>query len=407
MLKKMRRRFIASAMAAFTIVVVVLLCCINLWNYHNTTRRLDGTLDFLLKTGGQDLAFALGQEPPPPDGARPFSGEFPYMTRFFSVTYGADGRVQNIDQDYIASVSQSEALQYAGRVLASGRTFGFYNGYRYLVSGGSEGRTVIFLNAEQDLQALRELLLTTLLTAAVCLLVVFLLVLLLAKRAIQPYLRNLEMQKQFITNAGHELKTPLTAISTSADVLAMENGSSEWVQNIQQQSGKLAKLISRLVALSRLNEENPFPEKSLFSLSDALWETADSFAALLQAKGKTYGQAIEDGLTLWGDRAAIQQMMSILFDNAAKYSPPGGVVSLRAYRSGKKTVIELSNTCQNLPDEALPHLFDRFYRADSSHSGAVAGSGIGLSIAKATAEAHNGSICAKKQGGALLFQIVL
>ena len=231
--------------------------------------------------------------------------------------------------------------------------------------------------------------------------------LLLARRAVKPYMRNLEMQKQFVTNAGHELKTPLTAISASADVLAMELEDDEWVRNIRTQSARLSKLVADLVTLSRLDEENPLPEKARFSLSDALWEAADSFAPLIRAAGKGYSQSIEDGLSLNGDRAAVQQTASILLDNALKYTPEGGGISLRAFRSGRRNIIEVSNTCEGLDETELERLFDRFYRADKARSGAVKGSGIGLSIAKAAVEAQGGRIRAERRGDGLCFRITL
>ena len=224
------------------------------------------------------------------------------MIRFFAVHYDAGGNITGIDHDFIASVSEEEAAAYAAGALAGGRTRGFYGGYRYLVSGDGGAKSVIFLNAERELGAVRSLLATTAAVAALCLAAVFILVLLLARRAVKPYMRNLEMQKQFITNAGHELKTPLTAISTSADVLALELGDDEWVRNIQTQSARLSKLVAGLVTLSRLDEEDPLPEKARFSLSDALWEAADPFASLIKAGGKSYSQRIEDGLTVTGDR---------------------------------------------------------------------------------------------------------
>ena len=213
----------------------------------------------------------------------------------------------------------------------------------------------------------------------------------------------MEAQKQFITNASHELKTPLTAISTSADVLAMEHEGDEWVHNIQVQSGRLSKLITSLVALSRLDEENPFPVRMEFSLSDALWEISEPFVSLAQAKGRTYTQDIADGLTATGDRTAIQQMVSILLDNALKYSPDGGSISLTARRSGKRAEIAVSNTVDMSQAIDTSRLFDRFYRADESHSGAVSGTGIGLSIVKATAEAHGGTISARQEGCVMMF----
>ena len=195
----------------------------------------------------------------------------------------------------------------------------------------------------------------------------------------------------------------LTAIATSADVLAMEHEGDEWVHNIQVQSGRLSKLITSLVALSRLDEENPFPVRMEFSLSDALWEISEPFVSLAQAKGRTYTQDIADGLTATGDRTAIQQMVSILLDNALKYSPDGGSISLTARRSGKRAEIAVSNTVDMSQAIDTSRLFDRFYRADESHSGAVSGTGIGLSIVKATAEAHGGTISARQEGCVMMF----
>ena len=198
-----------------------------------------------------------------------------------------------------------------------------------------------------------------------------------------------------------------TAIATSADVLAMEYEGDDWVRNIQTQSGRLSKLITNLVTLSRLDEEDPFPVRTEFSLSDALWEIGEPVASLARAKGKTYAQDITDGLTVTGDRTAIQQMISILLDNALKYSPDGGSISLTARRSGKKVEIAVSNTVDGTQCTDVGRLFDRFYRADESHSNTVSGTGIGLSIAKATAEAHGGKISAKQTGNMITFQVLL
>ena len=403
MLKKMRWRFIGAAMAAFTAVIVTLLCFVNLWNYVSITRQQDEVLTRLMRLEDQQLSFSPGRGTPPFGDWAHFSPEVQYSLRFFSVHYDADGTVLRVNQDYIASLSESDAETYADTVLESGKTRGYESGYRYLVSTAEDETVVLFLNSEREIQTMRSLLWITLAIAAACLVVVFGLVVLFSRRAITPYLKNMEAQKQFITNAGHELKTPLTAISTSADVLAMEHDGDEWVHNIQVQSGRLSKLITSLVALSRLDEENPFPVRTEFSLSDALWEISEPFAPLAQAKGKVYTQDIADGLTVTGDRAAIQQMASILLDNALKYSPDGGSISLTARRSGKRAEITVSNTVDAARPMDTSRLFDRFYRADESHSGTVSGTGIGLSIAKATAEAHGGTISAKREGCIMMF----
>ena len=407
MLKKMRWRFIGSAMAAFAAVVLTLSCVVNLWNYFSMTRQQDTTLDRLLEVDSEAEEAPEGKDMPPFASMERFSPEVPYMIRFFSVHLGTDGAVDRFNQDYIASVSEEEAERDAAAVLARGRGRGYEGGYRYLVSQEGEGAVVLFLNSERELQTMKTLLWITLAIAAGCLGVVFLLVVLFSRRAIAPYLKNMEAQKQFITNASHELKTPLTAIATSADVLAMEYEGDEWVQNIQSQAGKLSKLITNLVTLSRLDEEDPFPAKSDFSLSEVLWELCEPFGPLAKAKGKSFTQEIDNDLNAVGDRTAIQQLFSILLDNALKYSPEGGKIFLTAKQNGKKAEVTVSNTVDMEEDRDLSRLFDRFYRADESHSGTVGGTGIGLSIAKATVQAHGGKISVKQMGDTICFQVVL
>lgn len=407
MLKKMRWRFIGAAMAAFTAVVLTLLCFVNLWNYHSVTSQQDEALTRLMEIEDQQMPFSSRRGALPFDDWSHFSPEVQYSLRFFSVHYDTNGIVSRVNQDYIASISESDAEIYADAVLESGKAHGYESGYRYLVSTTEDETVVLFLNSEREIQTMRSLLWITLAIAAACLVVVFGLVVLFSRRAITPYLKNMEAQKQFITNASHELKTPLTAISTSADVLAMEHDGDEWVHNIQVQSGRLSKLITSLVALSRLDEENPFPVRTEFSLSDALWEISEPFGSLAQAKGKAYTQDIADGLTVTGDRTAIQQMFSILLDNALKYSPDGGSISLATQRSGKRAEVTVSNTVDTAQSIDTTRLFDRFYRADESHSGAVSGTGIGLSIVKATVEAHSGKISAKQTGNTITFQVTL
>lgn len=323
MLKKVRWRFIGSAMAAFTAVILILLLVLNTWNYRSVSHQQDDALQMLLNTenGGETPPEKPnGAEPPeapdgtqlpaalPPDSWRQFSREVQYSFRYFSVRYDADGTQEGVNCTAVASITEEEAAAYSDTVLAGGKTSGYYAGYRFRVQSTADSTTVIFLNSERELQAVRSLLLLTIAIACGCLLGVFALVLLFSRRAIAPYLRNLSVQKQFITNAGHELKTPLTAISTSADVLAMEYPGDEWAENIQAQSARLARLIEDLVTLSRLDEENPFPEKTEFSLSDAVWEITEPFSSLVAAKGKRYSQEIEDGVLLTGERQAVQQM---------------------------------------------------------------------------------------------------
>lgn len=410
MLKKLRWRFITVAMIAFSAVIIVLLFIINISTYCNITRQQNETLQMLTKMELEKKKPVLPQSPQVPQSPqssqsskppRPkfhddFSPEFQYMLRFFAVYTNAENEVVKVNQDNIASISKEDAIGYADDVLQQGRTNGYYNHYRYAVTETATGHVILFLNSERELQLIKLLLLSTIGIAICCLLAVFILIVIFSKKAITPYIRNIETQKCFITDAGHELKTPLTAIATSADVLSMEQENNEWIQNIQNQCKKMSKLIAELITLSRLDEERPFPDITEFELTEAVWEISEPFAAMVAANGKKYEEHIEDGLVLRGDKSSIQQMISILLDNALKYSDENGSIRLDVYKKRKKVEIQVYNTCptHNFPD--LERIFDRFYRADQSRN-RKSSYGIGLSIAQSIVRNHGGSI--KVSGG--------
>lgn len=401
--KKLRRKFIRMSMLALVVVLAVLFGGINLANCIVSTQRQDQMLNRLAEGG----MF----KPPTPRretfGA-PDSPESPAMTRFFTVKTAADGSVLSTGLDFISSVSEEDALQYAQDVSKTGNTRGYYGEYRYLIYEEDGGTNTIFLNSAFELNQMRTLLMVSLLLGALSFLIMFILVALLSGRAIAPYVRNMQNQKRFITDASHELKTPLTSIATSADVLALDDENNEWVRNIRSQTQKLAKLAGDLTMLSRLDEETPIPDKATFALSQALWESAEPFASAAKATDRQFEAHIEEGLTLCGDVVAIQRMVSILLDNAVKYTNADGHIRLDAYRKKQKLCIEVFNTCDLIDTKDLNRLFDRFYRGDPSRSGKVAGTGVGLSIAKAIAKAHGGDIHVKSPSGhSITFTVTL
>ena len=403
MLKKLRRRFIAAAMAAIGAVTLVLLCAVNLWNYKITTDSLDATLDIMSLTG----SYSSGKDYSLPEIFGGHSSEEMYMTRFFAVYYDQNGKAAGVFRDYIATVSVEQALSYSSDALSSGRERGYYGDYRYRVIGASGGSIVVFLNAVPEQQSMKTLLRVSVIVSLLALLAAFALITAFSKKATAPYMKNMQLQKQFITDAGHELKTPLTSISTSADVLKLETGENEWVDNIQKQAARMSKLVANLVTLSKLDEGAQMPDMCDFSLSDAAWEVSEPFELRAVAQGKKYSRSIEDNITVHGDMAAVQQMISILLDNAFKYSDEGGEIRLSVRKQHKGSVIEVYNTCAEGSLGDISRFFDRFYRADKARS-ADGGTGIGLSIARAVAEAHGGSISAESADGrSIVFRAVI
>ncbi len=391
MLKKIRWRFIQTGMLAFLIVILSLLCLVNVWNYASVTNGQDNILQSLYQAKKDGISGNT-----PLERIDQYSNEVPYMIRFFSVEYSDDIEVF---QEYIASLSEKEAIEYGDTIKTKNKNSGYYNGYRYLKVVDDDNTIILFLNSEREVAMMKSLLLITLIIALVSLFIVFCLITFFSKYAIAPYLKNMERQKQFITNASHELKTPLTSICTSGEVLKMEYENNEWIDNILFQSNKLSKLISNLVILSRLDEEEPFLKKDIFSISDALWEVLYSFKTLALGQNKNIIISIEDNLTFNGDKDLFQQCISILLDNALKYSCDNGNIEVCANKKGKKIEIIVSNDYDGQIKE-IDRLFERFYRDDTSHSNSISGSGIGLSIAKAIVDRMYGNIsvlqCEKK-----------
>lgn len=402
MLKKIRWRFIGAAMLAFFLVIFLLGSLVNIVNYYVVTGRNDETIRYILEFEHKRGNFSRGDHGMKPPGM-PFAGmpdkEANYMTRFFIVSLDRDNNIRSTSMDYVASINESDAEAYADRVLAKKGSKGYIDNYRYSVIRNEDQTVIVFLNSAREVQYMRSLLIMTLLISLGSLILVFILVLLLSKRAIRPIAQNIELQKRFITDAGHELKTPLTSISTSLDVIEIEHGNDEWTDNIRRQIGRMKGLVAELVTLSRLDEVKPVHVKEEIDLAAAAWEIVEVFIPQAKAKGKEIVTGIEDDVTVTGDRASIQQMLSVLLDNAVKYSDGREAVKINIRRSRGKVRIVVYNSCsyQTVPD--VNRLFDRFYRPDESRNSSTGGNGIGLAIARAVAEIHGGRISASCPDG--------
>ena len=323
--------------------------------------------------------------------------EMPYESRYFTVTVNAAGDVLSVDTGKIAAVDMTDAVDYAQEVLESGTARGFIDDYRWLRSETGDGALLLFLDCGRNLDTFRSFLLTSIAVSVLGLLAVFLLILAFSGRVVRPVAESYEKQKRYITDAGHEIKTPLAIIEADADVLEMElEGESEWLSDIRLQTRRLTDLTNDLVYLSRMEERQDLAQLVDFPLSDIVDETAQSFHSRAMQKRQTFTGEIERNLTLHGDEKAIRQLVSILLDNAVKYAPENGVIRLKLERQGKYAALSVYNTtATRIPRESMDKLFDRFYRTDPSRSSETGGHGIGLSIAKAVVGAHRGKITAE------------
>ena len=421
MIKRLRNRFIRIATLSVAAVMLLLTVILNAANYISTDADQRQTLTLIAENRGTipitqpDMPDGTQEPPDMPDGITPqpdrsdpgrrggpFTAETPFATRFFVLRFQDDGALVQADLTKIASVTEDDTAVYLNAAVKKGTGYGYCGSYRFYVTDTDDGQHLaIFLDCYQSLRAVRTVLVWSLAADALCTLLVLGLVVLLSRRAIDPVVRSAEQQKQFITDASHELKTPITVIATSLKVLEMEVGRQKWIDKARGQTEKLTSLVNSLVTLSRMDEEESPLKKEPFPISDAVWETAESFTELAASAGHPLTVQVTEGLVCCGDEYAVRQLTSILLDNAVKYAAPDSPITLTLEKSRRGVVLRTANRCEDAAHIDTAKLFDRFYRADPSRT--AGGFGIGLSIARSIAEGHRGSISAAVDGDTITF----
>ena len=289
---------------------------------------------------------------------------------WFSASASADGAILALNTDHIENLDADAAGDLVRQALERGGESGFLHDYLYSVRDLKDGRIrVVMLNCETRLTTVRTLILISAIACVGAALLAWLLVTLASRRAVEPIIRNMEQQKQFITNASHELKTPLTVITTNMDLLQMDQPGNPWVSSTQKQAAQMRRLVDELVYLSRMEEENAQLAMESLPFDQVLEETAEPFAAMAEYQGKTFRIEREKDLTVQGDRASVQRLLTTLLDNAVKYAAPEGGILVKAEGDGKYAVLTVENTVEKpLTEDQCRQLFDRFYRADPSRN---------------------------------------
>lgn len=409
MIRKLRMKLVIASLLSLLLVLFALFCAVGILNYRKTVTDADSILAILQENDGsfpiKDHANDGFPANEPPRKAPVFSAELPYESRYFSVFLTADGEIISVNTGKIAAVDTTTAIEYAQSVVQDGRTQGFLQDYRYTVYTVGDETHVIFLDYGREMSSFRTFLFTSAGVSITGLVAVMLLLIFLSGRIVKPFSENYEKQKQFITDAGHELKTPLTIIDADAEVLEMDIGENEWLTDIRMQTKRLAQLTNSLIQLSRM-EEQPQLEKIEFPLSDLLEETVEAFQALAKTQNKNFSGRIQPMLSMNGDEKAIRQLVTILLDNAVKHSDDGGRIEIALEKQKNSIQLSVFNTAGYISKENLPHFFDRFYRADPSRNSQTGGYGLGLSIASAIVAAHKGKIGATTQDEKSLLIIV-
>ena len=387
MFKSLRKKFVATAVGSVAVVIAILAIALNFINFNKLEERIDTTLldasksQALIKIfaeDGDDLVITKNSS-----SATEYNG-------FSIAKVDNNGRIIKAYRDDSLIADQDALQSKVIEALGKGKSSGFIGSYRFLKVETDVGNLILFLNCQRELDSYESFVKNSVLISIGVIISVLVLIILVSKRVIAPIQETYLKQKQFITGASHELKTPLAIISSNADVLEMMNGDSKWTTNIHNQVDRLTSLVNSLVVFSRMEEKDTV-ERTNFDLTETLKSRIEDFDELANFQKKYIVTDIDENLNYYGEKDSIIQLMDILLENAIKYAPEDSDILVKLNKNRKYATLKVSNKA-NVVKGDLSKVFDRFYRLDESRNSAIKGYGIGLSMAQLIAEKHKETI---------------
>ena len=387
MFKSLRKKFVATAVGSVAVVIAILAIALNFINFNKLEERIDTTLldasksQALIKIfaeDGDDLVITKNSS-----SATEYNG-------FSIAKVDNNGRIIKAYRDDSLIADQDALQSKVIEALGKGKSSGFIGSYRFLKVETDVGNLILFLNCQRELDSYESFVKNSVLISIGVIISVLVLIILVSKRVIAPIQETYLKQKQFITGASHELKTPLAIISSNADVLEMMNGDSKWTTNIHNQVDRLTSLVNSLVVFSRMEEKDTV-ERTNFDLTETLKSRIEDFDELANFQKKYIVTDIDENLNYYGEKESIIQLMDILLENAIKYAPEDSNIWVKLNKNRKYATLKVSNKA-NVVKGDLSKVFDRFYRLDESRNNTIKGYGIGLSMAQLIAEKHKETI---------------
>lgn len=407
MIGSLRRKFISISMISIFIVFSCIFISLMVFTKIQTNRSVDMLVDTISSNDGVFPKFdpskqrMLVQMP----YSDVITEETQFSTRFFSVWLDDEKQIVNTNMDSVSTITEQDVEDYTDKVLKRGKERGWIGDYRYRIMDTENGTTVVFVNGNTYNNTSNRLLFTALLVLLGSASLILILTIVVSKRAVRPVAESYEKQRQFITDANHELKTPLTLILSNLDIVESELGKNEWLDDIRSEGERMGLLINQLVTLSRMDESTDSVMREEFNLSSAVADTVSEFESLAEERGHTLTSSISPSVYYYGDESLIRRLTAILLDNAIKYCDAGGNIQL-SLTCRRHPVLIVENTYQDVDKLELNRLFDRFYRADKART--FSGSfGIGLSIAQSIVKSHKGNIAVYKKSGIIGFRVEL
>ncbi len=327
------------------------------------------------------------------------------LSTFYSAAVSETGELLALDTGRTGLYSGEEIETAARRLLDLGKKSGYYESFLYLVSEKNGYTLVSFMDNTLSSSSARTFLRYTLLGSAIAFILITAAAAAASGKIVEPLEENDRRQRQFIANAGHELKTPVSIIETNAELLSRQAGPNEWLSNIQYEASRMGELISQLLDLS--HAENSETPKETLDLSHIVLGEVLPFESIAYENGLTIETEIQDGLHVDGNAAQLQQLISILMDNAIRHSDGTHRIHLTLSEDRHYAVLAVSNYGKEISAEEQEKLFDRFYRIDQVRNSREKHYGLGLSIAKAITGSHHGSISVSCKNGFITFTVKL
>ena len=412
MIYRLQRKFILISTISVLSVITLVFVMIFALNVSSINNTLDILADTVSEGGGR-FPDRYHETPPPQKDNRVehdfnfITPETPFSTRHFTVLFDKSGEVARTNTDAIYSITEQTAIEYAKEVMDREDTKGWLGNYRYKVFSTQYGEGVVFIDGSMSRSSLVQSMTISGVVLLCCAALVLLLIILLSKRVVKPIAESYEKQKQFVTDANHELKTPLTLILANLDIAEAELGQNEWLDDIRFEGHRMAELVNQLVSLSRMDEDNHAMNVTMVSFGALVFDTVSEFEPLAKEKGQILTVNIDKNIAFSGDEALLRRLVGVLMDNALKYCDNDGEINVTLRRQGRQTILTIENTYAAVEEVELHRLFDRFYRADKARK-FIGGYGIGLSIAKAIVEKHKGEITSYKTDNTHIgFKVIL
>lgn len=418
MILRLRKKFIVIAMTSMIAVLGVIVVSMNLINYANVLGRVRQRMTVLSENGGRFPKDGEGrlkpkQAPVWKNEKESFMDfynsvidpETPFETRFFTVSIREDGEVVAVDTGNIASIETGEAAEYAVGLLEEDESEGFLEHYRYLRIKKDGKWMYIFLDCHQELSSFYSFMFISIIISLAAILLVFFFVVFFSKLAVRPIVENYNHQREFITNASHELKTPLAVINAATEVVELDYGESEWTKSIHNQVERLSGLTEQLVFLAKTEEQSEQAAMEKVNLSKVVLDSAEAIRPMAETGNKQLILDVAEHVVVRGNGGLISQLLTQLFDNAIKYTDENGRIKVELTQNGKHIDLLMKNTCENVEAGEQNVLFERFHRSDTSRNSKTGGHGIGLSVVKAITDLHKWEITARSDGESMSLHI--